>query len=126
MPEWVLKRLSAFGGDRRLFGSGDAALDRFFHQFAGQYEKRRIGVTWVATPKDVELVAGYYTSAASSVPFEAVPIKLGRHPIPTILLARLAVDQSFRGRGVGEHLLFHGLKHALEVSAGTAVWAVTV
>ena len=47
-------------------------------------------------------MAGYYTLAAgaldgSCLP-EAIRKKLPRHPIPTIYLARLAVDLSFRGQ----------------------------
>jgi len=36
--------------------------------------------------------AGYYTLANASVSFAAVPINVPRHPIPTLLIARLATD----------------------------------
>jgi GNAT superfamily N-acetyltransferase len=43
-----------------------------------------------------------------------------------ILLARLAVDLSMRGRGLAAVLLFHALRRAAEVSAVSAAWAVIV
>ena len=39
-----------------------------------------------------------------------------RHPIPAVLLARLAVDLDFQGRGVGALLLGDALKRALSVA----------
>jgi GNAT superfamily N-acetyltransferase len=126
MASWTIGRLSSFKGDRRLFVCGDPALDQFFHDFSGQYERRRLGVTWVACAQGDERPAGYYTSAASSVPFEAVPIKLPRHPIPTILIARLAVDLNYRSQKLGKTLLLHALRNAREVAKETAVWGVTV
>lgn len=127
MPDWDIVRLPLFKGNRRLFTSGDADLDTFLHDLAGQYERRGVGMTWIACPRnDGSRPVGYYTSAASSLPFQAVPIKLPRHPIPTILIGRLAVDVNYRGLGLGQHLLFDALRRAREVSRVTAVWGVTV
>jgi hypothetical protein len=54
-------------------------------------------------------VRGYYSLAAGSVTHdeatERVKKGLARHPIPVILLARLAVDVSLQGKGVGPALL---------------------
>jgi len=54
-------------------------------------------------------VLGYYSLAAEAVTHdEATERKkkgMARHPIPVILLARLAVDVSIHGKGVGSALL---------------------
>jgi GNAT superfamily N-acetyltransferase len=54
-------------------------------------------------------VAGYYTLAAGSVrPEESTPRVakgLGNYPVPIILLARLAVDRTEQGKGLGAALL---------------------
>jgi predicted GNAT family N-acyltransferase len=126
MPTWRIERLSDTKVDRRSFNSGDAELDRFLHQFASQYEKRNVGRTFIAMPTGADVVAGYYTLANSSVSFEAVPIKLPRHPIPTLLLARLAVDVSQRGQRLGEFLLFDALRRSLDIAKNAALFAVEV
>ena len=82
---------------RSDFQCGVPALDDFLRTFVTQYEKRRLGKTFVAVPSDDALrVIGYYTLAAGAVAFAHLPIevarKLPRHPVPVILLARLAVD----------------------------------
>ncbi|HEX9712490.1 MAG TPA: GNAT family N-acetyltransferase [Actinomycetota bacterium] len=94
--------------DRAAFTSGDPDLDRFFHRFAGQNQFRHhIGTTYVAVVEGS--LAGYATLAASHIEGEAVPAKLRRrlpdYPLPTLRLARLAVDERFGGRGVGLTLL---------------------
>ncbi len=73
---------------------------------------------------------GYYTLAAGAVAFERLPDdaarKLPKHPVPVVLLARLAVDQSAQGKGLGEVLLLDALQRSLNLSAGLGVYAVEV
>ena len=74
-------------------------------------------------------VVGYYALAAGSVELEEAPTRvkkgLARHPIPVILLARLAVDASEQGRGLGAALLMEALNRiasaADEVGARAAL-----
>lgn len=51
---------------------------------------------------------------------------LPRHPIPVILLARLAVDQNFKGRGLGAGLLKNALLRVLNASRKVGVRAFIV
>ena len=57
---------------------------------------------------------------AGSVQPEATPARvtrgLARHPVPIILLARLAVDQGEKGKGLGKALLKDALLRARQVS----------
>src|SRR5947207_7435018 len=75
-------------------------------------------------------MAGYYTLAAGSFDLgclpEAARKKLPRHPLPTIHLGRLAVDQQFHGKRLGETLLFHALQTALDLSEKLGAHAVDV
>lgn len=94
--------------DRSAFRSGEAALDRFFHQYAGQNQFRLyLGVTYVAV--EAGGIRGYATVSPRHVDIERVPAalrkKLPRYPIPVLGLARLAVDESARAQGVGLALL---------------------
>jgi GNAT superfamily N-acetyltransferase len=63
---------------------------------------------------------GYYSVAAGSIDRQDAPIRvakgLARHPIPVVLLTRLAVDASEQGTGLGKALL----KDALIRIAGAA------
>ena len=96
-----------------------------------QYEKRRLGRTSVAVRvSNANQVVGYYTLAASAVSFDNLPPdsarKLPRHPTPTILLARLAVDRRAQGEGLGRALLRDALRQALGISRTLGVFAVEV
>ena len=65
-------------------------------------------------------VLGYFTIAMSSVPREAFPQKyvrgLPNYDLPLILLARLAVDLRFRGKGIGHALMSEAFRICLRVS----------
>jgi hypothetical protein len=64
-------------------------------------------VTYVAVDESApRAVLGYFTLATASVPRAAFPKKYVRglppYDLPLILLARLAADRRFAGRGVGQ------------------------
>jgi GNAT superfamily N-acetyltransferase len=129
MAEWVIDRLRATH-ERSGFSCGQPSLDTFLHTLVSQYEKRRLGRILVATEPNSTRVAGYYTLAAGAFDVSCLPEalrkKFPKHPLPTIHLGRLAVDQAFRGRRLGETLLFHALRTALELSEKLGACAVDV
>jgi GNAT superfamily N-acetyltransferase len=99
--------------DRSRFSCGVEALDRYFRQQAGQDGKKRVAASFVAVLPKGE-IAGFYTLSASSFALPALPDdiarKLPRYPqVPATLLGRLAVDQRFRGQGLGRFLLADAL-----------------
>jgi GNAT superfamily N-acetyltransferase len=115
--------------DRASFSSGDEALDRFFHRFAGQNQFRHhLGVTYVAVEAD--RVLGFATIAPRHVEIEDLPErerrKLPRYPIPVLGLARLALDGSARGLGVGGQLLRFVLLLALDMAPRVGCAGVVV
>ena len=75
-------------------------------------------------------VFGYYTIASSAVAYEHLPSRTGkklpRHPVPVILLARLAVDQAMHGRRLGEILLIDALDARPDPSESLGIHAVEV
>ncbi len=94
--------------DRAAFHSGDEALDLFFHRYAGQNQfLHHLGVTYVAV--DARRVLGFATVAPRHIEIEDLPERdrkrLPRYPVPVLGLARLAVDETARGAGVGAQLL---------------------
>jgi len=116
--------------DRSVFSCGQPSLDAFLLAHVGQYEKRRFGKTYVAGPRGEKHVVGYYTLAAGNVAFDHLPPaasrKLPKHPVPVILLARLAVDRSVQRRGLGEDLLLDALARALTLSDSLGIHAIEV
>lgn len=92
--------------ERQGFQSGDAALDLFFHRYAGQNQFRHhIGVTYIAV--DDQRLLGFVTVSPASVDVEELQVgrRMPPYPIPVLRIARLAVDQRHAGHGLGKTLL---------------------
>ena len=89
------------------FDCGKEELNRFLKRQAWNNQQSHSAQTYVLA-KDL-VVRGYYSLAAGSVTHdeatERVKKGLARHPVPIILLARLAVDVSLQGKGIGPALL---------------------
>lgn len=117
------------GHNREEFDCGEESLNRYLRQYASQHQKKNIGRIYVATARDDRRVLGYYTLTNGSVSFQSVPQSKGlprEYPIPVILLARLAIDRSMQGKGMGAVLIFDALKRAAEVAEISATYAVIV
>jgi len=104
--------------DRAAFNSGTPALDRYFREQVTQDVRRRAAACYVAIDTPSALVAGYYTLAASGIPLTdlgpAIAKRLPRYPlVPVARLGRLAVDQAYRGRGLGGALLWDAASRAV-------------
>ncbi len=117
--------------DRTAFQCAAEALDRYLKQQARQDADKRVAAPFVAVrPPDVR-VLGYYTLSASVLTLADLPddlaCKLPRYPqLPVTLLGRLAVDQSTKGQGLGEHLLLDALHRSLAHADEIAAMAVVV
>ncbi len=101
---------------RTAFNCGSEPLDRYFQQQVTQEIKRRITACFVALTSE-QMIAGYYTISATSIPLTGLPPntakKLPRYPlVPAIRMSRLAVDQKFKGQGLGGALLADALHRA--------------
>lgn len=129
MDEWLIERLSRTH-DRAAFHCGKEPLDNFLHFLVSQYDSRRLGRTYVAVRRGETRIYGYYTLASSAISYPNLPAraakKLPKHPVPVALLARLAVDQTVQGRGVGKVLLLDALKRCLDLSTQLGIHAIEV
>ncbi|MDQ3015771.1 MAG: GNAT family N-acetyltransferase [Bacteroidota bacterium] len=76
-----------------------------------------------------ELVISYYTLSAANIPIDDAPVELKKKiqyaHIPIILLSRLAVDVTHRGKGFGKLLVVDALLRCWQVSK-TQVGSVAV
>ena len=112
------------------FGCGKPNLDRWLLAYAGQSQRRDVARTFVVTDEGSRVV-GYYTIVAAEVAHAAasasVRAGVSRHfPIPVCLIARLAVDTSWQGRGLGRDLLRDAIRRALAASEQIGIRAVVV
>ena len=111
--------------DRKRFSSGSEPLDRYLRELATQDIKRRISNCFVAVD-DADVIAGYYTFAATGLPLAELSLdeakRLPRYPLlPAGLIGRLAVDQTYRARGLGGALVMDAAARA-----DTAIFALVV
>ncbi|MES2041586.1 MAG: GNAT family N-acetyltransferase [Pseudomonadota bacterium] len=114
--------------ERKHFSSQSELLNRYFKQQVMQDIRRRVTACFVAT-ESIGQIAGYYTLASSSVVLTSLPAdaqkKLPRYPsVPVVRLGRLAVDNSFAGKGVGGVLLADALERS--ATAQIAAYALVV
>lgn len=117
--------------DRTAFHCGAEALDRYLKQQARQDADKHVAASFVAVSPPDTRVLGYYTLSASVLTLSDLPDdlarKLPRYPqLPVTLLGRLAVDQSTKGQGLGEHLLLDALHRSLAHADQIAAMAVMV
>ena len=89
------------------FGCGQPALDQFLQRYALVNQKANSAQTYVCCLSGE--VVGFYSLAVGGVDPEDAPTRvmkgLARHPVPVMILARLAVDKDHQGRGLGKALL---------------------
>lgn len=86
--------------------------------------------TYVIEDAEQGRVVGYHALCAASVSRrEASPRAsrgMPRHPIPAVLLARLAVDQSVQGSGLGAFLLRDAMARTLAAAAELGIRVMLV
>lgn len=116
--------------DRTKFSCATASLDRYLKIQASQDMKRRISRVFVATTEGSNRVVGFYTLSSLSVAAKSLPTilarKLPRHPLPTALIGRLAVDSEWQGKGLGKSLLVDALSRMIAASHSVAIYAAIV
>lgn len=110
------------------FDCGRETLNRFLIRHALQNERAGSSRTYVALA-DAE-IAGYYTLVVGQVEHAAAPERLkkglARHPVPIMLLARLAIATGWQGKGLGSGLLKDAMLRTLQAAniAGIRAFAV--
>ena len=103
--------------ERATFNSGAESLDRYFRPQVTQDVRRRVTACFVALTRE-HRIAGYYTLASASLPLPDLPAEVGkklpRYPfVPAVRMGRLAVDQAFKGLGLGGALLADALDRTI-------------
>ena len=108
------------------FDCGVGSLDVWLERHARMASAAGSAQTFVVTDESQGgRVVGYYALAVASITHDDATERaakgMPRHEIPALLLARLAVDQSVQGRGVGAFLLRDAMTRAIAVSEQAGV-----
>ncbi|UUZ68414.1 GNAT family N-acetyltransferase [Polaromonas sp. P2-4] len=111
-----------------VFDSGQPALNQFLQRFALTNQKANSAQTYVSCQEGA--VVGFYSLAVGSVePENAAPRVLkgmARHPVPVMILARLAVDLKHQGVGLGRALLRDALLRTVQAADIAGIRALLV
>jgi GNAT superfamily N-acetyltransferase len=110
------------------FDCGKEELNRYLLRYAWANQQAGAAQTYVGLVGNS--VIGYHTLVVGQVSREEAPGRLikglARHPVPVMLLARLAVDRRWHGQGVGRALLKDAMQRTLQAAdiAGIRAFAV--
>jgi GNAT superfamily N-acetyltransferase len=100
------------------FDCGEDALNRFLSRFAFPNQQANASQTYIGLADGS--IVGFYTLVVSEVADDDAPERLkkglARHPVPLMLLARLAVSQAWQGKGVGSGLLKDAMLRTIQAA----------
>ena len=126
--DWIIERLGS-NHDRSFFLRQPRAL-RLAQAESQPVREAGPCSDYVATRRGETVVLGYYAISNLRVSHKALPADqakgLPRLDVPVVLLGRLAVDGSAKGRGLGSLLLIDALRRAEYLSGQVGIRAVEV
>ncbi len=107
--------------DRSAFDCGDLELNGFLLRYARQSHDQGAAKTFLAIDDATRAILGFYSLAPTSLAYhrapEVVQRGLARHEVPGFRLARLAVDRTQQGKGLGGQLLLAAGRRCLAAAA---------
>ena len=110
------------------FDCGREELNKYLVRYAWQNQQAGAAQTYVGIVGEV--IVGYHTLAVASVTLKDAPERLtkglAKHPVPVMLLARLAIDHRWQGKGVGKGLLKDAMQRTLQASEIAGIRALAV
>lgn len=129
MSNWHIAPLTE-EHDRSRFSCGQPSLDDYLKKYAKQNEGKDFSRTFVLVREQEARVWGYYSLSAGQIERASIPPKLAKslpkYPIPAIVLARLAVDETMKGQSLGRRLLVDSFQRCLVVGEQIGIHAVFV
>jgi GNAT superfamily N-acetyltransferase len=110
------------------FDCGQPALNNWLKKHALQNQGASAAQTYVGLVDEV--VVGYYSLAVGQVEYADAPERLKKglahHPVPIMLLARLAVHKEWQRKGVGRGLLKDAVLRTLQAAGIAGIRALAV
>lgn len=108
------------------FDCGKATLNEWLSRHALQAQHSGSAKTFVVL--DDKQVVGFFSLTVGQVDILEVPERVGKgmghYPIPVVLLARLAVDKRYQGRGIGVGMLQDAIRRTCIIGEQVGIRAV--
>jgi GNAT superfamily N-acetyltransferase len=118
------------GHDLEGFDCGREPLNRFLIRFALTNQKADSAHTYCVCRAGERRVVGYHSLVVGSVGRAEAPSRIAKglpqHPVPVMLLARLAIDKTEQGRGLGKALLKDALLRTVQAAEIAGIRAFLV
>jgi GNAT superfamily N-acetyltransferase len=112
------------------FDCGIGSLDIWLVKHARAAAGAGSARTYVVVDADQDRVVGYHALSVASIEHSEATDRarkgMPRHPIPAMLLARLAVDRTVQGNGIGAFLLKDAMGRTLAVAEQTGIRIIPV
>ena len=100
------------------FTCGHPQLDLFLIRYALMAQQADGSVTYTGLIEGK--IIGFYTLVFGDVDYDEASVRLSkgpaRHPVPVMVLARLAVHSDWQGRGIGAGLLRDAMRRTLQAA----------
>ena len=110
------------------FDCGNYALNNWLKRYALRNQQANAARTFAICKENH--VIGFYSLATGSIEYETASKRtqkgLAKHPIPVMILARLAVDLKFQGLSIGSGLLKDAMIRTLQASDIAGIRAMFV
>ncbi len=109
------------------FSSGVASLDDWLKRRAHANQVSGASRTFVVC--DGNKVISYYALASGAISMASAPGKFRRNmpdPIPVVVLARLAVDRAYQGRGIGRAMFRDGAQRVAHAADTIGIRGIVV
>ncbi len=108
------------------FDCGKSLLNDWLLRHARQAQGSGSAKTFVVT--DNERVAGYFSLTVGQIDTIDAPDRIrkgmGQYPIPVVILARMAVDLAYQGKGIGVGMLQDAIRRTMLIAEQAGIRAM--
>lgn len=116
--------------DKASFDCGNAELNNYLRQIAGQHVRKSLARVYVACEEtDPGRIVAYYSLSVCELRSEELPEPFRKkfpNRIPAVRLGRLAVARANQRQGVGELMLVDAMRNVVQVDAVVGAVALLV
>lgn len=110
------------------FDCGEENLNKYIRTYAYMNDENNLSKTFIC--EDDGNIVGFVTLCNAHIEFDEMPVSYKRlmtkYPVPSVKIARLAVDKKYQGMGYGKSILLYAFKKIIQVSVSTGVKVISV
>ena len=110
------------------FDCGEENLNKYIRTYAYMNDENNLSKTFIC--EDNGNIVGFVTLCNAQIEFDEMPASykhsMPKYPVPSVKIARLAIDKKYQGMGYGKSLLLYAFKKIIQVSVSTGVKVISV